>query len=418
MPTTPSVPLRNVPISPDPLLIEAKVTLDDRVAAALFAYQDLIAAGRRRFLFVAAWIVIVLLAFMVFQAQRTAGGGFEPTLRQFLSDLTGIAGLPVPMIVLPALAYYALQPALARRRLRRWYRDEGLARPFTLTCRLEPGGLVSSVAGQASAIACRRVAGVEETANQAFILLKDIEDVIALPLQSLTRAQRDGLRRWASSCHAGMAGGVSAEPRLEPAADPVQTLRFALTEADRAAAVAWQQERPGMRRGRRRAFAIALVLTALLVPLGLVLAWLVDPERVPVRYAAPLFAEMIWTDLWKPVLGLWAVVGVIALLHPWMRRSHARQLGRQLHRRVQNYENEVLISDRHVETLQDGLHNRYAWEAFDGVERHGEHIFFRLHRGEPLLLPLRVFDAAGLGRFEQLVKDHVGQGRQTREEPA
>ena len=51
-----------------------------------------------------------------------------------------------------------------------------------------------------------------------------------------------------------------------------------------------------MRRRRRRGFLLAFVLTALLMPLIFALLWLLDPERVPLRYALPLFGEM-FTDL-------------------------------------------------------------------------------------------------------------------------
>lgn len=417
MQTTPSVPLRREPIAPDPLLIETTITLEDRVAAALFSYHDLVATARRRFLFMLAWALIVLLAFMAFEARRRAGDGLEATARQFLSDLTGLAGLPLPVIAILGLAYCWLQPALARRRLRRWYRDEKLAQPFALRCRFEPGGLVSAVAGQSSAIACRRIAGIAETATHTFVRLKDIEDVIALPRQSLSGEQSDRLRSWSSSCHAG-AAALPAEPELAPSAEPIITVRFALTEADRTAAVAWQQERPAMRRRRRRALAIALAGAAAAVPLALALWWLVDPDRVPLRFAGPLLAEMIVTDLWKPVLGLWAVVGLVAALHPWMRRLHARQLGRQLHKRIQNYENEVRLSADRIDTLQDGLHNRYDWAVIDGIERCGDHVFLRLRQGEPLLLPMRVFDAAGFARLEEVVKAHGAAAGQARERPA
>lgn len=417
MQTTPTVPLRREPIAPEPLLIEATVTLEDRVAAALFNYHDLIAAARRRFLYMLAWILIVLLAFMVFEARRRAGGGLEATARQFLSDLTGLAGLPLLIIVVAALTYYCLQPALGRRRLRRWYRDEKRDQPFALTCRFEPGGLVSAVTGQTSAIACRRVAGLKETATHVFVQLKDVDDVIALSLQSLSGDQLDRLRSWSSSCRVG-AVAPPAEPDLAASAEPLVTARFALTEADRTAAVAWQQERPGLRRRRWRALAIALAVAVLAVPLALVLWWLVDPDRVPLRFAAPLLVDMILSDLWKPILGLWAVIGLIALAHPWMRRSHARQLGRQLHRRIQNYENEVRISADGIDTLQDGLHNRYDWTTVASVEHRGEHVFLHLHQGEPLLLPLRALDAAGLARFEQIVSERRRGESPTKEQPA
>lgn len=163
-----------------------------------------------------------------------------------------------------------------------------------------------------------------------------------------------------------------------------------------------------MRRRRWRGFAMAFLVAAAIPPLLIVFAWLLDPQRVPLRYTAPLFAEMFVTDFWKWILGFWAVIGVIILLHPWMRRSHARQISKQLHKRLRYYETEFRFYVDHLDTLQDGLHNRFRWAAFDGLERKDDYFLLRLRLGEPLTVPMRALDGDRLAIFERLVKDHIG----------
>lgn len=405
----PAVPRPSEAASPEPFAIDATITLEDRIAAALFLYRDLFATARHRWLMVLAWIVIVLLFVMGFQAWEGSGkDGLQAFATRFFSDLIGIPGLPLPLILVPAAIYYFLQPVIVRRRLRLWYRDEKLDQPFTGHYQFEAGGLVSATADQTSVTACRRLGGIAETAGHVFIQLKDIEDVIVLPKPQLSPDQVEKLKVWASLCHVDGPGTTLPAPESETSGEPNLTIRFVPTEADRAATLTWQQERPGMRRRRWRGFAMAFLVAAAIPPLLIVFAWLLDPQRVPLRYTAPLFAEMFVTDFWKWILGFWAIIGVIVLLHPWMRRSHARQISKQLHKRLRYYETEFRFYVDHLDTLQDGLHNRFRWAAFDGLERKDDYFLLRLRLGEPLTVPMRALDGDRLAIFERLVKDHIG----------
>lgn len=411
MPITPVFPRPSEATPPEPFVIEATITIEDRIAAALFTYRDLFATARRRVIYALAWVLIVLVLVIAFQAWgAVAKEGFGAFVTRFFSDLFGIPGLPIPVILVPTLAYYFSMSRRARARLRRWYRDEKLDRPFTGTYRCAAGGLVSAIADQTSAMACRRLNGIAETTDHVFVLLKDIEDVVALPKQQISSDQVEKLKQWASFCCVDGVGAAQPFAAFDAVGEPLLSARFVPTEEDRTATLTWQQERPGMRRQRWRGFALAFVITALLPPLAVVFAWLLDPERVPLRYAAPLFAEMFVTDFWKWILGFWAIIGIIILLHPRMRRSHARQISRQLHKTIRYYETEFRFYADHLDVVQDGLHNRFAWSAFDRVERKDDYHLLCLHVGEPLTLPARALEGERLALFERIVKDHIDGG--------
>lgn len=411
----PTVPLSR---TPETFTLETVIRIEDRVAAALFAYRALLTAARRRVLHLLAWVLIGLLTVIGYQTwQATEGEGLAAFAARLLSNLTGISGLPIPVVTVPLLVYFFAMPALARRRLRRWFKDEGLGSPTHGQYRFAAGGLVTTEGGGSSAIACRRVTGIAETPDHLFIRLKGIEDVIALPRRQIEAEQLDGLRLWAAACHVdGPDSDLLFIESEDDQQEPSRTMwplraRFLPAEADRIALLDWQQERPGMRRQRRSALVNALIITALLPLAILILLWLLDPERVPFRYAAPLAVDIAATELWKWILGLWALVAIIAMTHSRMRRAHARQLGRALNADVPRYETEIRLSDAHVETLEDGLRTRWDWSAFDRVERLSDHLLLRRRAGDPLMLPLRVLGEGERERFERMALDRIANGR-------
>jgi hypothetical protein len=410
MPTTSAIALPGLPAPTEPFTVEAEIGLEDRIAAALFCYRDLFAAARRRMLHAFAWMFVMLFLMAGFQAWQASGGnGIGAFASFFGSQLFGFGGLPLLFVAALALAYGLAWPAIIRRRLRSWYRDEGLTRPFTGIYRFEPGGLWSSGPGQSSATACRRIAGVTRAREHLFIQLKDVEDAIALPLRTTSEEQVARVEAWAGSCHAGAAHlQPFPEPEDRPAEEPILAARFMRTEADRAAELDWQMERPGTKRRRRRGFALAFLVAALIPPLVVGFLWLIDPERVPLRHAFPLFVEMFATHFWQWVLGLWAVVAIVVAIHPRMRRRQARQIARQLQTRVQAYETEIRLFDDRFETVQDGLRSRFDWTGFARAERQKEHILLHRRQGEPLILPLRALEGGKLAIFDRIVDIRIG----------
>ncbi len=397
--------------APAAFTIAAPIGLQERIAATLFTYSDLFAAARRRVLYVLVWVALVLLAMLGFSSWQESGRqGIGAFVSRFFADLLGLAGVPVLVVVVSALAYYAIHPAIIRSRLKRWCRDERLDQPTAATYRFEPGGLVVSLPGRKIVLACSRIGGTAETSTHLFIQPKDIEDAFVLPLSELTGEQLAHIEAWAASCHAGAYGTDHGLLERETRSDqqPLLTSRFQLTEDDRAVALGWQMERPGMRRRRRHGFMLAFLITALIVPLIFGFLWLLDPARVPFRYTFPLFVEMFASTFWQYILGFWAIIAAIIVLHPWERRRYARRLARQMQKRMQAYEHEVRLYGDRLEVWQDGWCDSLEASSFEGIERKKEHLILLRGDGEPLVLPLRALDGDKPAIFERIVggKNH------------
>ncbi|MCY1508537.1 hypothetical protein D9M68_428500 [compost metagenome] len=392
--------------------IVAPIDLQVRVAAAQFVYSDLFSAARRRPLHMLAWVVLLLLVMIgVSSWQKSARLGVDGFSSRFFNDLFGLGGLAILFIVIPVLAYYAIQPALIRGRLRRWCRDEQLDQAISVTYRFEPDGLTVAQPGRTTVLACSRIVGVTEGPAHLYIRLRNIEDAYALPLRVLSAEQVAHIKRWAASCHAG-AGVPAYGPSEEGAASDPQALlasRFTFTEEDRAIALGWQMERPGMRRRRRRGFALAFLLTALIVPLFFCFLWLLDPERVPFRYAFPLFIEMFASTFWQYAIGFWALLAVIIVLQPWAQRRHAWTLARRLQKQVPAEACEVRLYDDRLDIRQEGWRSTFDMASFDGIERRDSHLIAFRRESEPLFLPLRVLDDDKLSIIERVIGRRAGE---------
>jgi hypothetical protein len=379
----------------------------------MFAYRDMVAATRRRLAIFVGVAVFVML--MISLGHAWTDGGKQDIGRLgplFMREMTGGGGAAALFIAVPAAFYTLIYPALARRRMRRWFRDEGLDTPMTVRYDFTPGGLATSVPGHHSSIACRRIKALDETPQHVFITPTDIEDLLTLPKRELSAEELANLRRWSSFCQVDRPGAALVDPAPDAGGDsaPDLAVRFVLTEADRATAIRRQQQRPGMRRRRRRSYVTSVVIAALFVPVLMLFLWALDSDRVPLRYAAPLYAEMFLTHFWKWALGLSGIVVMFALAQRFVLRWSARQLARTMQDRIKHYENAATCSADGVNTRQDGLSNHYDWTHFTRVEREGEHLFLCRRQGEPLLLPVRVLDSDQMMVFDRLVETHIGRG--------
>ncbi|CAM4333703.1 YcxB-like protein domain-containing protein [Bordetella tumbae] len=410
--TTPSIQTSEISASSETFVVESSIELPERLAGSLFVYADLFEAARRRLLHILFWVVLLLVVLIGFSSWQDSGDqGFGAFASRFGGKLFGLDGLVILLVVVPTLAYYAIQPMIFRRRLTRWCRDEQLDRPMAATYRFEPGGITAYTPGHCSAIACQRIIGLTEGDTHFFIRLKDIEDVLVLRRSALSDEQIARIKAWAASCQAGGAGEALDFHGLadQTGSQPLMMVRFEQTAADRAIALGWQMERPSMRRRRRRGFALTFLLTALIWPAILVVFWLLDADRVPVRYAFPLFLEMLASSVWQYVLGFWAIIVAIIVLHPWARGRHAHRLAEQLHKRMRVYEQEVRLYEDRLDIWQEGLLNRFEMISFERIERRSEHFLLLQRVGEPVIVPLRAFDDDKQAAFERVVARRIDE---------
>ncbi|MGE7472936.1 YcxB family protein [Bosea sp. NPDC003192] len=411
MRTTPSIASRPL-AAPPPFELAIALTGEDRVAAAMHLYRDLIARRRRNVLIVTG---IALLLIAVGQLSTSWGGrgrgDFALMGRNFLDALVGPTGILLAAFALAGGIAYVFFGASTRHRLRRWYRNEGLVAPMPCSYRLHDSGLDSNEPYHRSHIPAWRLRQLADGAEHFFIEIEGIDDLVALPKRDLSAEQQAQLQDWARSCigHAAAPAPGIREQSETPPAEEALDLRFHLTLEDRTAAVIRQQERfwPRSRLLRRTTFG--LVLALLLVPAVMLVLWSIDPDRVPFELALPLFAEMAVKTFW-PISA--ALCGLILLGHfatPLFMRLNARSLARTLHQRVSDDEVRVLISPEGAASRQRGLESSYDWAAFTGVERRGDHIFVVLRRGDPLVLPVRVLNSDQMQLFDRLAATHIGR---------
>lgn len=406
------------PQPPEPFTIETVIRLEDRVAAAEHVHQDLYRAARQRLLAFLLIILALLLTMAAYNAwQAAAGKGFTAFLTGLGSDLFGLSGLPIALISVPTLIYYLLLPAIIRRRLRRWYRDEGHDQPLAITLDFTPGGLTSSAGPHTSVIACRRISGVEGTSAHAFIGLSDLEDAIVLPKRDLDPDAAARLKQWAACCHVDGPGAEAPQPPEynTPEGEPAMSFGYMPTAADRAVSLVWQMERPSMQRRRRHGFALAFVLAALAPATLMVLLWLFDPLRVPAVHAAPLLADMFLTDFWQWILGFWIAIGALALAHGWLRRRQAQTLGKELHARLSRPDDHAIAFSLYPDACvwrQKGIYNRVDWRGFAGVRRQGDNLLLLYRGGDPVVIPDRILAAGQREALESKARQWISAAEQ------
>lgn len=415
MRTTPAVrgaPLA-APAAPPPLELAVSLTGEDRIAGMRHLYRDLIATQRRRIL-IFAGIAMFLTVLGPISVSWSQGGRGNPALlwRAFVESLTGPTGIFLAAFALIGGLAYLLHGAMMRSRQRRWLRRENLETPTPCSYRLHETGLDSDEPHHRSQIPAWRLARLAEGPAHLFIEVEGLDDLVALPKRALSAEQKDHIADWAAFCIGRPAPEADeAElPLAAPAEAPHIALRFNLTPEDRAAAILRQQERLWPRSRRWRGTALGFVFALLLVPAVMLFLWGIDPDRVPFELALPLFAEMLATTFWRVTAGLCALILLAALVSPWAKRQHAKNLAKVLHERVTDNAFDVILTKDGLMSRQRGLVNRYDWAAFTGSERRGGHIFLILRRGDPLLLPARVLNSDQMQLFDQLTRSHIGGG--------
>jgi hypothetical protein len=412
MRTTPSVASRPL-TAPPPFELAISLTGEDRVAAAMHLYRDLIATRRRNVLiFTGIALLLIVLGQLSTSWGGSGRGDYALMGRNFLDALLGPTGTLLAIFALAGGMAYAFFGLSTRRRLRRWYRNEGLTTATPCSYRLHEAGLDSSEPHHRSHIPACRLRQLAEGPEHFFIEIEGVDDLVALPRRDLSAEQQAHLRDWAGFCigQAEPSDTDAAEQSAkEPADEAPLDLRFRLTPEDRTAMALRQQERfwPRSRLLCRTAFG--LVFALLLVPAVMLLLWSIDPDRVPFAFALPLFAEMAVKAFWPITAGLCGLVLVGHVATPLLMRLNAKSLGKTLHRRASDDEVRVLISPESIRSRQRGIESRYDWAAFTGIERRGDHIFVVLRRGDPLLLPARVLNSDQMQLFDRLAASHIGR---------
>lgn len=366
------------------------------------------------------WFCILLGAV---SGWATAGG--RRTLSAFWRDLSDFDPLPLAaylgLITLALLTFYALHPWLARRRVRALMgppgggdgRDPGHdPGPVPVRYRLDEAGLTQTAPDLVSFVPWPRIGELAEDRHHLF-LPTEIGDVpIVLPKASLSAETAAGIRHWVRACAGRPA---PAPPPAELAAGP-EALRatMRLTADERVPIILRSLDNPWARRARLAGAAAWLVGLTLLYPALLAMLWAVDPYRVPLADALPLFAEMVAGDIWKPAAVTAAVIVLFFAVHPRASRWFAGDLARRLEAEAPPGEAEIAVDEAGIVTAKDGAHARLGWKLFRGRERVGDLMILPMRWDEVLPVPLRIFEPEARARVEALVERHLPQETRVR----
>lgn len=406
MRTTPSIPRRAATEPPPPLLFQGALTLDDRIAAYLHLYRDLIAAQRRRVLI---WLGLVVFFVVLTQMSMvwSDGGRRNPALlwHTLIDSLAGPLGVLLGVILLIGCGHYFSAVPLARRRLRRWLRLQGFRDGMEYEFRLHSDGVDVSGQAMTSHMPGWRLAAITTGPERALIDITNSELVMILPLRDMPAAQRQALEEWAAQV---VGAPAPAMPDDGPAApDGSIDIAYDLSLEDRVVLLQRQQAEiwPAWKRLRNNAIGIAVVLLA--APALMAVFWAVDPHRVPLRFAAPLFAEIYVTQIMSWHLGFVALALLGSLAGPWLRRKSMEGLAGTLRDRYGEPKTRITFTPDAVTTVENGLRNRNEWAGFRAVERAGEELLFRRHVGEPLSIPLRVLTSDQIDALDSLARAKI-----------
>lgn len=394
--------------SPEPLEVAAELSPDDWARALLHLYRDAHVGQRRRILTVFLPLLWFLTLLAVFANWFTEPG--RKDLASFLHDAARLPLEPVGVFLgiatLLALLSWLTRPWLLRRRARRLI-DDDFREPLPVWYRFDESGIVLAERDRSSLVPWSWVEGLEESDRALFFQTGRIEEPMVLPRGALSDEAMASVRRWAEM-RIGNATKTSETPPVEPAGNNDLRLRFELTADDRTVLATRAQETSQARRQRRIGFAIVFASLSLVWPAFYAFAWIVDPHRVPLDIAFPLYLEMFADLFWMPAAVFAVLLAGLMLVHPWLRIWTARGMGDFLQSHARLGEIAVAVGEDGITTAQGEGKSRFGWRSIQGVERGKDHILLPLSRGTVIVLPRRAFDAASMIRFEALAASHLG----------
>ncbi|MEH3143800.1 MAG: YcxB family protein [Methylobacterium frigidaeris] len=408
MPAVPVVPAPG-PAAHPPLIVEAPLGYDDRLAGHLHVQGPRLARQRRRILTVGlpfAWSLAILGTVSLW---ATAGGrrDFGAVLR----DLPRFDPLPLALCLAAMaailLVYWAAFPAQMRRQMRGLMGPPGRDGPVTVRYRLDRDGLTQTLPGLASFIPWGQVRDLGEDDRHLFVATALGEEPVAIPKADLAPDAAEGVRvrvrNWAGR------GEPPAGPPAGAESGSGTAIRVGvdLTAAERATLIARALSTPAARRSRLVGAAAWTAGLSLLYPGLLAVLWCIDPYRVPLGDAVPLFVEMIGTDFWQPAAGAACLVALTLAVNRLLRRRAVLALAEEVTAEQPPGETEALVGEDGIATHRAGARARMAWSLFRGCERDGGLMILPMRWGSVLPLPVRAFDPEGLARFEALAARHL-----------
>ncbi|WJH39257.1 YcxB family protein [Aliirhizobium terrae] len=232
---------------------------------------------------------------------------------------------------------------------------------------------------------------------------------ITIPKYDLSAQQIEAILEWNElRTAAGLPANLAIAPELQ-GAEIARSETFTSSRDELVATVEETGNSQAWRMHRIRTFLAIAAALSLLTPAFYLIGWLIDPDRLPLAIAWPIYLELFMTTFWKTALVAVAVMAGFAAFNSTFRRWGARFYADQMLAAGLG-ESTVVIGENGL--LDDGTAIRMfiPWKAIRRVRISPDHIFLTIRLGAVLTYPKRVFPSDKIPAIETLFRERVGQG--------
>jgi hypothetical protein len=395
-----------------PLEITVIQTIDDRVQALVM--QEVAYGVRskgkiktRAVMWIWLWLFFVLaLGYFLYDDIRERG------IAVFLTGSALAALLPMVMLLVAATIADLLWSRGAARRKRGKYRRYltrlGETGQRAVTFRFDGEGItLTEEDGMAQLQPWHDKLSLTDEDEWLCFTGHMHELCIVIPKRDLSAQEIEAVERWNElRTTAGLPASLAIKPDLA-GAEIARSEAFTSSRDDLTATVEETGNSQAWKTHRAKVFVAIAIVLSLLTPALYLIGWMIDPERLPLAIALPIYLELFATTFWKPALAAVAVLTVFAALNPMLRRWAARFYADQMLAAGLG-ESTVVVGEDGL--LDDGTAIRMfiPWKAIRNCRTTPDYIFLTIRLGAVLNYPKRVFPADKIAAIDTLFREKIG----------
>ncbi|SFB04959.1 hypothetical protein SAMN03159496_01545 [Rhizobium sp. NFR07] len=396
-----------------PLEITVTQTIDDRVQALVM--QEIAYGVRskgkikaRAVMWIWLWLFFVLaLGFFLYDDIRERG------IEVFLTGSAIATILPILLLLVAATVADLLWSRGAARRKRGKYRRYltrlGETGQRAVTFRFDGEGITLTEEDEMAQLQPwhDKLSMTDEDGWLCFTGHMH-ELCIVIPKRDLSAQEIEAVERWNEQrSAAGPPASLAIQPDLA-GAEIARSEPFTSSRDELIATVEETGNSQAWRTHRTKVFVAIAIALSLLTPAFYLIGWIIDPDRLPLAIALPIYLELFSTTFWKHALVAVAVLAVFAALNPMLRRWGARFYADQMLAAGLG-ESTVTVGEDGL--LDDGTAIRMfiPWRAIRKCRITPEHIFLTIRLGAVLTYPKRVFPADKIAAIDALFREKAGR---------
>ena len=331
----------------------------------------------------------------------------ERTVSTYFADLFSAAVLPLLMVgVMIFLGIVLIMQLIRydlRQKIRVFMRKTGHDLPLAFTYRLEPAGVVRLEEDLRVIVPWGRLHTLQQDEKRFLFVAPYGTESILIPRKDLTPEEEAAILEWEAyrqsvidPPHApAVPENLAGEPRFRSTL-PAPTLE------DMKGATLYAIRQFSAYRNRYRAALPLIIVSALFVPVAHIVTWAMDPYRLPLDIAFPLFVEMLTTTFVMPTV---IIVGVILLsvaLTPLFWRVHAGQYAKKTlggQASLSGYE--ITVGPSGIRSAEETAAAFYGWSRLTDFRIVKDAAYMSFARGFTFNVPLTSMTAEEQALLQQ-----------------